>query len=107
AESAKLVFQPLRLQPESVPRALDDCATGRGLATHKQRYTQNTFVTYDRNFSRRAILHDVQQRNDGRRWKVDVPQPDTGFIEDITEPHRYEFQMGREPFVVARRQGGE
>ena len=65
------------------------------------------FVAHDRDFGRRAVLHDVQQGNDGRRGEIDVAQLGPGFIENVTEGHRYQFQVGCEPLVVAPRQGVE
>ena len=47
------------------------------------------------------------KRNDGRGGEIDVSQWGAGFIEDVTEPHRYQFQLGDDAVVVACRQGVE
>ena len=54
---------------------------------------------------RRAVPVALYAGNRG--GKIDVPQLDPGFIEDITKPHRYQLQMGCEPLIVASRQGVE
>jgi hypothetical protein len=77
------------------------------LTPAKQRNAEDALVTYDSDFSRRAILHDVQERNDGCGVEIDESQWGAGFIEDVTEPQRYQFQMGGDAVVVAHRQGIE
>src|ERR1700682_3506300 len=104
-ETPELILKQIGLEPESVPRALHHRAAGRGLAAHEQGYAENTLVTYDGNFSGRAILHDVEQRKDGCGGEIDIPQLDPGFIEDLAELHRYQFEVGREPLVGAGRKG--
>src|SRR6202158_5835276 len=96
-ETPELILKQSGLEPESVPRALHHSAAGRGLAAHEQGYAQNTLVADDGNFSGRAILHDVQQRKDGGGGEIDVAQLDPGLIEDLTELHRYQLEMGCEP----------
>jgi hypothetical protein len=32
--------------------------------------------------------------------EIDVPQPRTGLVEDLTQRHRYHFQLGFEPRVI-------
>ena len=90
-----------------MPRALHDGAAGRGVAAHEQGNAEDAFIAVDGDFGRRAILHDVQERNDARGGEIDVLQLGAGFIEDITEAHRYRFQMRCEPLEVAGRQGVE
>src|ERR1700676_2047953 len=103
-ETPELILEQFGLEPESVPGALHHRAAGRGLAAHEQGYAENPLVTYDSNFSGRAIFHDVQQRKDGCGGEVDVAQLDPGFIEDLAELHRHQFEVGCEPRVVAARQ---
>src|ERR1700738_2187279 len=99
SETPELILEQFGLEPESVPRALHHRAAGRGLAAHEQGYAENTLVTYDSDFSGRAILHDVEQRKDGGGGEIDVAQLDPGFIENLAELHRYQFEMGCEPLV--------
>src|SRR6202158_4231915 len=106
-ETPELILEQIGLKPESVPRALHHRAAGRGLAAHEQRYAEDALVADDSNFSRRAILHDVEERKDGGGGEVDIPQLDSGFIENLTELHRYQFEVGCEPLVVAGWQGVE
>src|ERR1700724_2427780 len=96
-ETPELILEQSGLEPESVPGALHHRATGRGLAAHEQGYAEDTLVAYDGNFSGRAILHHVQQRKDGWGGEIDIPQLNPGFIEDLTELHRYQFEVGCEP----------
>src|SRR5208282_6646027 len=100
-ETRELVFQQLGFEPNAITCALYDGVAGSGLAAHKQGYTEHTFVPYDGDFRRRAVLHDIQQGNDGRRGKIDVSQAGTGFVQNLTQLHTDHFQMGPQPLEVA------
>jgi hypothetical protein len=78
---------------------------GRRLAAHEQGDAEHALVTYDSDFRRRAILHDVEQGNDGRGGEIDVPQPGTGLVEDLAQLHRYQFELGFDTRVITRGQG--
>ena len=86
-----------------MPRALHDGAAGRRVTTHEQGYAQDAFVANDGDLGRCAILHHIQQRNDARCGKIDVPQLGSGLIQNVTEVHRYQFQMGSDPPKVTGR----
>jgi hypothetical protein len=44
-------------------------------------------------------------RKNGCGGETDAAQLDPGFIEDLTELHRYQFEVGCQPLVVAGRKG--
>ena len=101
AETRELVFQQLGLQSHAIAGALHDGVAWGRLAAHEQGYAEHALVAYDGDFRRRAICHHVQQRNDGSRGEIDMPQPSTGFVEDLTQFHPYQFQVRLEARVVA------
>ena len=57
---------------------------GSGIPTHEKGYAEHAFVPDDSNFCRRAILHDIEQGNDGRCGEIDVPQSGARFVEDLS-----------------------
>ena len=106
-EAPELALEQFGLEPHAVPRALHDGAAGRGVAAHEQRNAEDAFVAHDGDFGRRAVLHDVEQRHDGRGREIDVAQLRPRFVEDLAELHGNWLEMRDEPLVVALRQRGE
>jgi len=80
------------------------------LPPHEQGYAQQAFVAHDGEFRRCAILHHIQQRDDGRGRKVDPPQRRSRFNREhhrvASEPIPNRPQFGRNRPWAAHRAGG-
>src|SRR5579863_10520 len=103
----KLIFQQLGPQAIPVPGALHDRAAGGGLTAHEQGDAEDPLITDDRNFCRRTVFHNVEQRNDGGRRKIHIAQLDARLVEDIAEFQRHELQMRGDPLVILCGEGIE
>ena len=72
AGAIEFLLHEVRFEAKPVAGALHDCPTRGGLAAHKQGNADDALITDNRNFGRGAILHDVEERDDRRRWKIYV-----------------------------------
>ncbi len=84
--------------------ALHDGATRRGLTAHEQGNAENALVADHGDFSRCAILHDIQQRHDGIGRKVDVFELPARLVEHFAQLQWDQLQMGSKALKLACRQ---
>lgn len=75
----------LRLHAQADARTLNDRTAGHGVPTHDQGKSHHSVISDDRDFRRRSVLHDIQQRDDGRERKVNMRQPTPRLVKDLPE----------------------
>ena len=97
----------LRFQPKSLPCALHHRTAGGGLSSHKQGNTDDAIVADHGNLGRSAVLHDIQQRDDGGRWKIHVGQRGARLVQHLTQRQVDGFQEGQPALRLCVRQSGE
>ena len=98
-------FQNARVEPVGLPRALHDGATRRRFAAHEQRHADHALMADDRDFSGRAVLHHIEQRNDRRGRKKDVMKLAARLVQHFSQRHVDKGQVSGEvsAFVFGQR----
>src|ERR1700728_3483976 len=100
--SMELVLELLSDQPVSVARALHYRPTRGGFTAHEQRDANKALVADHRNFRRRTVGQDVQQRHDGVGRKINVLQYIAGLVQTLAERHFYEPQVRIDSSALSR-----
>src|ERR1700691_466787 len=93
--AVKFIFQELCPQAISVTPTLYDRPARSGIAAHEDGNAQYPLVANHRDFSRRAVLQKVKQRDDGPGGEVDVLQVSARLVKHFPDGHRNKFQMLR------------
>src|ERR1700679_4167550 len=105
--SIEILLHDLRLQPISQSGALHYRAARRGIAAHEQRNTDDALIAHHGDLVGGTILHHVQQRDDGRRWKVHMAQRAAGFVKHLAERHVDPLELWQPALRFGIRQCGE
>ena len=92
-EAREFLLKQLRLEADAIAGTLHDSVAGRRLTTHEQRYPEHALVADDSDFRGRTVFHDVEQGNDRRGRKIDMPQMTTRFVEHLAQRHRDQFEV--------------
>jgi hypothetical protein len=105
AGSVELRFERICAEPEPPAGALHHCAVWCGFAAHEKRDANDALLANDSNLGRRAVLQDVQQRDDGGGREVHVTERHTGLVQDMAERQVHMFELGQPPlqFSVGKR----
>jgi hypothetical protein len=85
--------------------ALHNGSAGGALSAHEQGYPYDSLIADDGDLSGRAILHDVQKRNDTGGREVNVAHRNTRLTDRVPQRHRHELQMGKQPLAFFFREG--
>ena len=85
AAPRELILKHLCLHPEGPAGALHDGAIGHGVASHEECDADQPLVTCHAHLGGRAVLHQVEQRDEGGGREIDVALPPAGFIDDLAE----------------------
>ena len=81
------IFHDLGFQPQTLSGALYHGPARRGIAAHEQRNTDDALIAHHGDLGGGAVLHHIQQRDDGGRWKVHMAQRAAGLIQHSSERH--------------------
>jgi hypothetical protein len=73
---------------EDIASTLHDCAAGCRHASHEERHTDGTLEADHRNFGRRPVLEDVQQRNYAGSRQIQILQLRSRLINGIAQTER-------------------
>jgi len=90
-----------------MPAALHDCLIRRCQSTEEERHPEQALVSRHRDFRRRAIRHDVDERDDAGRGEIEVMQLGARCVQDVAERHGDKREMREQSLVDRFRQGGE
>ena len=107
AGAFELVLDDAGAQAPALARALHHGAAGRGLAAHEQRDADHAFVADHRNLGRRAVLHHVQQRDDGRGREVHMAERAARLVQHLAERQVDPLEQGLPALPFGGRQGGQ
>src|SRR5690348_5533176 len=105
--STELVPESIAREPIRLTGTLHEGATRSRFTSHEQRHPDGALSAHHGDLGRRAVTHDVQERDDRVRRKIDVPQCGTGFVEHLAEWHWNQLEMRKKSFALGRRQGAE
>ena len=105
--AVELILEPLPWQPVGRTRALHDRPARRALPAHEQRDADQALVAHHRDLGRCAVLHHVQQRDDGVGRKIDVAQRVARLIQDFAERQSASSRWGEQPVLYVQARGGQ
>jgi hypothetical protein len=86
---------------------LHDRPAGGRLTAHEQRDADDTFIAGDGNFRRRAIFHDIEQRDDRGGRTIHVAQGNTRLVEHRTQGHFDVFETRQPALQIGLGQRGQ
>jgi hypothetical protein len=107
AAPRELLPEHLRLHPEGVPGALHDGAVGHGVAAHEERDADQALATRHAHLGRGAVLHQVEERDDGGGGEIDVALPPAGLVDDLAEREGDAPEVRPEPLKLLLGEPGE
>ena len=105
--SIELLFHQLRFQPKPLTGALHHRTAGGRLSAHEQGNADDALIADHGNLCRGAVLHDIQQRDDGGRWKIDVAQRSARLVKHLAQRQVDGFQERQPALRLCIRQRGE
>ena len=103
----ELVLQLLSGQSVGMPSALHNGAARSAFPTHEHRHADESFVADDGYLRGGAVLHDIQQRNDGVGGEVDMSEGIDRFIEDLAERQCNSLQVRDQTLLYLLGKRGE
>ena len=107
AAMIEFLLEQIARQLVGIACALHDRTARRRFTAHEKRNTDDAFVANHCDFSGCAIRHQVQERNDGGRREIHVPQLAARFVQHISQRQRHEPQTGLQALEIRDRQGGQ
>ncbi len=105
--SRELFFEQLAGQAICMARTLHYRAAWRGFAAHEERHSDHAFIAHDGDLRGSAVRHDIQQRYDRSRRKINMAQQDAGLVQHIAQRHDDQLQMRQQPFKIRGRERGQ
>src|SRR5437868_12346489 len=106
ATQGEFCLQHLRLHANSVACALDHGPVGHGSSSHEESNPHHTIIASQSHFGRGAVFHSVKQRDNRRRWEVDVIQMSAEFVDDIAKGKKDLLKGWEQAFDFVRWQSG-
>ncbi len=85
--TVEFILDDGRRQTKALASALDDRPAGRQLAAHEERNADDAFIADNGDLGRRAVFHDVEKRDDGRRREIHVAERAARLVQDLAQWH--------------------